>query len=178
MPSKITSKLIAEIHDNHVIIAYQGIFDNSVLTILAQNIENNVDTDERLKKKLFKIFLEMAQNVSLYSEERKMVGTSDMGEGIFIIKEYDDHFTIATGNLSPTAYAEMVIEHIDKINAMNREQLREYKRERRALPHGAKGGANIGLIQIALTSENKINCRIGENHGQNVFLALATRINK
>lgn len=178
MPSKITSKLIEEIHDSNVIIAYQGIFDNSVLTILAQNIENNVDTDERLKKKLFKVFLEMAQNVSLYSEERKMVGTADMGEGIFIIKEFEDHFTIATGNMAPPAFVEDITKHIERINSMNRDELREYKRERRALPHGVKGGANIGLIQIALTSENNISYKLGQDTGADIFLAIGTRINK
>ncbi|MCK5536537.1 MAG: SiaB family protein kinase [Bacteroidales bacterium] len=178
MPPKMSSLLIADIHDGNVIVAYQGIFDISILTILAQNIETNVNTNERLKKKLFKIFLELAQNVSLYSLERQKLGEHDMGQGIFIIKESDDYFTIATGNMASNEVVGNIVSHISKINSLERDDLRKYKRERRALPQGVKGGANIGLIQVSLTSENHLEYLVGEQFNDRKFIAIATKINK
>ncbi len=178
MSSKISFQLIADFHDENVIIAYQGAFDNIILTILAQNIEDKL-TDERTRRKLFKIFLELAQNVSFYSAERKQTRIDpDLGMGIFIIKEYPNFFTIATGNLTKKTTALIIQQHIEKINSFDRGGLRKYKRERRSLPHGAKGGANIGLIQVALTSENDIEFKSVEIDSNNTFIAIATKINK
>jgi len=154
MSSNIKTELIGDFHDGNILIAYQGVFDNLVLSILAQNLEEKLG-HLKSSKKLFKIFLELAQNVSFYSLER--TDSSQMGIGIFIIKEKSDFFNIATGNIATEEQANKIEKHINHINSLNREELRNFKRERRKMPHGIKGGANIGLIQVALTSDNPLS---------------------
>jgi len=165
MSSKIKAELIGDFHDGNVIIAYQGIFDNLVLSILAQNLEQKLG-HLKSSKKLFKIFLELAQNVSFYSSER--TNSDQMGIGIFMIKEQLDFFNIATGNIATDEQARNIEKHINHINSLSREELRNFKRERRKMPHGKKGGANIGLIQVALTSENSLSF-LNENTGKKGF---------
>ena len=56
---------------DNVCISYTGLFDSEILTILAQGIEGTLTSNDKVTKKVFKIFLELAQNISQYSLERE-----------------------------------------------------------------------------------------------------------
>lgn len=176
MSSKIKAELIGDFHDGNILIAYQGVFDNLVLSVLAQNLEEKLG-HLKSSKKLFKIFLELAQNVSFYSSEK--TNSSQMGIGIFIIKENTNFYNIATGNIATEEQADNIEKHINHINSLNREGLRNFKRERRKMPHGIKGGANIGLIQVALTSENPLSFSNKKTSKKGLrFITIGARISK
>ena len=178
MPT-ISSDFISDLHDQNIIISYRGAFDSSVLSVLAQNLENSIPSDIKASKKVFRIFIELAQNISFYSTEKLRLGESDQtGVGILIVKEYHDHFMFATGNMAKKDVVPHLLEHSKKINTLDRESLREYKRQRRGMPHSEKGGANIGLIQVALMSENPIMLQAQPFDDENTFLMIGARVDK
>jgi len=52
-------------------ISYTGPFDSQVLSVIAKNIEASLSANPIINKKIFKIFIELAQNISYYSAEQK-----------------------------------------------------------------------------------------------------------
>ena len=60
---------------------------------------------------------------------------------------------------------------------MNREELRDYKRKEINKPYSSSGGGNIGLIQVALTSDNPLNYKLTEMDNNTAFFAVCVKIN-
>ena len=59
--------------ENSLVTAYSGPFDHDVLTIMAENIEKTLWQNESLGRRFFRIFIELSQNISLYSLEKKTI---------------------------------------------------------------------------------------------------------
>ncbi|RLD77713.1 MAG: hypothetical protein DRJ10_11465, partial [Bacteroidetes bacterium] len=71
-----------------------------------------------------------------------------------------------------------IIEKSEIINSLDREELREYKRQQRKLPPGKRGGAHIGLIQVALTSANPLDIEVNPVDDDHSFFSIAVKIDK
>ena len=172
--------ILSEIKNNNLNISYTGSFDSQILAVIAKNVESEFSEDAQLNKKLFKIFIELAQNIALYSAER--VGNSDdntfSGYGSIFIKEYVDNYTLYSGNIANIDDINPAIERCNIINSLPRNKLREYKRERRRLPAGKRGGGNIGLIQISLMANNPIDYKVINIENDKYFYILSIKINK
>jgi hypothetical protein len=129
--------------------------------------------------KLFKIFIELTQNISYYSAESKEVGDGNsVGVGEFSLKDYEDHFLFTTGNLVQHNDGKKLINHCNEINALNLEELRILKREKRKQSTVIDVGAHIGLIQVGLLSSNKYDFTISEIDKEFSYFNLSVRINK
>ena len=157
-------------------IAYMGAVDSNVLTSMAQNMEEQtIDISPQAQKKLFKSFIELAQNIALYSAERS---SDDMyaGSGVIMLKEFEDHYRIYTGNVAHSSDVSKLREKIDNINKMDRAQLREYRRKMRKQADGA--GGNIGLIQVALIADNPIEYKFIRMDEKFSFIIISVKIDK
>ncbi|MEA2043648.1 MAG: SiaB family protein kinase [Bacteroidota bacterium] len=158
-------------------VSYTGPFDGSILSVMAKNIEFSLSSNPSVNKRMFKIFLELAQNISFYSAE-KNIDNYNQGVGTLTIKEFENYFLFATGNIIEHKDAEIVIGRCEKINLLDRKELREYKREARKRAHSKIGGGNIGLIQVALTSRNKLQYKtIPLEDGESYYI-IAAKIDK
>ncbi len=161
-------------------ISYSGAFDGNVLAAFAKRVENNISSNPKINKKIFKIFVELAQNIAMYSSDKVISDDKSTfnGFGIFIIREYPEKFQLIAGNMAFKEDADIALEKCRTINEMDREALREYKRKLRKQPAGYKGGGNIGLVQVVLTANSKIDYwskNIDEKH---TFIALSVYISK
>ncbi|HAN79763.1 MAG TPA: hypothetical protein DCQ31_19380 [Bacteroidales bacterium] len=165
--------------NQNILISYTGSFDNQILAVIAKNIEFVLQGNPKVSKKIFKIFFELAQNISYYSDEL-IYGPNNMksGEGTLVIKETDKGYLFITGNLVKNEKAGTLIEKIKKINELNRDALREFKRAERNRPRGEQGGANIGLIQVALTSENELLYKVVPFDDERSFYIIGALISK
>jgi len=95
-----------------------------------------------------------------------------------LIGESEESYTFVTGNLVRNEDIISIIDKSEIINSLDREELREYKREQRKLPHGPKGGAHIGLIQVALTSDNPLDVEVTPIDDDHSFFSIAVKIDK
>jgi hypothetical protein len=165
-----------ELLSKEVIIAYRGTFEKNVLSILANNIEASMEASSVLRRKFFKMFLEFAQNIANYSAEQ--INTSDeekSGAGLLILKHNNGNYVFATGNLVETTKLDYIIEKVNYINSLDREALREYKREQYKLVESGER-SNLGLLQIALVSGNEIvisTTKVDENFS---FLTISAEV--
>ena len=164
---------------NNVLMSYTGPFDSQVLSMFGKNIEHSISEDRSLNKAIFKVFIELAQNVSYYSEEKEMTKKGEKpGVGTFIIQDFETHYYFLMGNPINEKHKEILSEKCSRINSFGREDLRAYKRELRKLPPGERGTGNIGLVQAALISRNPLEFNILDIDSEKSFYIIAVKINK
>jgi hypothetical protein len=162
-----------------LLISYKGPFLEDILGKLSEIVRESFTTDPVLSRKLIAIFLEMAQNVYFYSSESVDVGDKIYGIGSVMVVQKGDKFTFKTGNYVSLDYVETLIECCELVNSLDREGLRQLKREVRTdLPGTRSKGAGIGLIQIALTASQKIHYEYSKVDDKNVFFSLSINITK
>lgn len=146
-----------ELLSQEIIVAYRGTFEKRVLSVLARNIEGSVSNNLILKRKFFRIFLEFAQNIAYYSSEQ--VDTSDndkSGSGMLILKHgVNDNYIFISGNMVKNSMLRYIDDQVKYINSLDRESLREYKREQYKLVETGEK-SNLGILQIVLISGNPI----------------------
>jgi len=161
------------------IISYNGPFDAQVLSVIAENIEYSLSNNPRVSKKIFKIFIELAQNISYYSSEKqKSESGNDFGVGILILREFEDYYSFSTGNIIDKKQVLPVIQKCETINMLDREKLRQYKRKLRNMPSGVPGGGNIGLVQVALTADFPIEYSVISLDDEKSFYIVSVKVNK
>ncbi|MBN2662205.1 MAG: SiaB family protein kinase [Bacteroidales bacterium] len=175
-----TKHILTELLADYKTISYSGAFDGAVLSAFAKKVEKDLSDNPKLNKKIFKIFVELAQNIALYSSDKVITDdkTNFNGFGIFIIREYAEKFQLISGNMAFREDAKIAQDKCVKINTLSREELRDYKRELRKRPAGQKGGGNIGLVQIVLTANNYVDNEIIEVDNHHSFLIFSVDIYK
>ncbi len=164
-------------HD--ILVSYKGPFDPHVLSFIGSYIKDLIDQSTDTGRKIFKIFIEVAQNISFYSAERNHFGHQDhAGVGTFVILEETEHYRLISGNVIKKDVEEMLMEKCNKIISLDKQGLRQYKRELLEQPDSTFGGANIGLIQIAITAETAFEFEIRKLNKETSFFILSIRIKK
>ena len=162
-----------------ILLSYKGPFESQVLTAIGNYINAVVGKNKRVSKKLFKIFIELAQNVAYYSSEQNVLGNENqIGIGSLVIVERPDYYLLVAGNIVPKSDILLLIEKCKHINSLDEDALREYKRKQLLLPDSSREGANIGLIKVALTSDNPLG--IAEEMVDEItsFMSITVKIDK
>ncbi len=160
-------------------ISYKGPIDERILSVIGNYIEVILGKNPKASKKIFSIFIELAQNVSFYSAEfNELTDGKEIGVGTLVVGEFGNYYTFVTGNVVRNEDIIPVIEKCEIINSLDRDQLREYKRNQRRLPPGVKGGGNIGLIQVALTSCNPLDFEVTPINENYSFFSIAAKVDK
>lgn len=163
--------------DKEIQLSYTGPFDGKVLSVLGDYISEIIGRDSLAGQKMFKIFIELAQNIGFYSSEKRDT-VPNVGVGTLIIRDDGHKLYLHTGNLVDNKDADAIIEKCEIINSLDREGLREFKRHQRNLPPGNKGTANVGLIQVALTSENPLKFETTPVNATQSFFSIMVTVNK
>lgn len=167
---------------DHILICYKGPFLERVLTLMGEKINILMNEGPRLNKKIFSIFLELAQNVAYYSEERYREGNGSektYGKGTFLISESKSHYTLTSANLIKNSWVQEILDKSEMINKLDVDGLRKLKRELRNQPrHEGQLGGNIGLVDIALKAGSSLNVEITKVDDQHSFFSLAIDVFK
>lgn len=163
--------------DQDILVSYKGPFDKHILAVIGNYIEVIIKGNPNASRKIFKVFIELAQNIAFYSAETTH-GTKPIGVGTLVIGEYENSYTFSTGNLIKKDQLIPMIEKFEIINTLDRDDLRAFKRKQRSLPNSVFGGANIGLIQVALTASSEIEYEVTEVDDTTAFLSLSVKIEK
>ncbi len=159
-----------------IVSSYLGPFDKFTLISLGKSLQNSVTESYTQSKKIFKIFLELASNIAYYSMEKE----DGSGSGVIVINDVDDKIVINAGNVIDGESKDMIEKKCDLINSLNREELRKLKRLLLRMPAFNENSGNIGLVQIALLSNNPIKYLfIPLNEEKNLyFYIVAVSVNK
>ena len=162
-------------------ISYKGPVDGKIITYLGDYIDVINELSEKATKKLFKIFFELAENISNYSSDKILLKNGrEVGAGTIILKETDEFFLLVTGNPIRNVDLIPMMENSKNINTLDHDGLREYKRNvrRESASERVKHSPNIGLITVALTSGNPLDLEINPIDENTSYFSLAVKVDK
>ena len=160
-------------------VAYQGPIENNIFLAIDKYSKLLKEKYPDASRKLYKIFIELTQNIVYYSAE-KFVSANNVkiGCGAIYIYNTKAHIVLTTANPVYNTEIDVLTEKIDYINSLDRTALREYKRKQRRKPSSIKGNANIGLIQTTLTAANPLKFETHRIDDNDTFFILNVYINK
>ncbi len=156
---KSISNIYDEMIGNGFSLVYLGEFNHEITRMFTTMTESNMErnSEERsVQRKVFHVMVETLQNMNKHSDE--LSKTSQTGSGLFIIGKKNDTYYVITSNKVAAEHREFLEETLIKVNNATKEELKEmYKKQMKEGVLTEKGGAGLGLIDIARKTEEKLN---------------------
>jgi hypothetical protein len=166
------------LNDENVDYIYRGNFDSKItdgiLSLAEVNLENQVDS-VKLKKRVYFILVEGLQNITRHQEHLEEF--KDKNDGFLAIQKDDTEFSITTGNLIKNKSIEDLESKLQMINSLSSDELKDFYRK--ILDNetfSQKGGAGLGLIEIARKSGNKLLYDFSKVSAKYSYFYLQTKI--
>jgi hypothetical protein len=137
-----------------IIVSYSGEMDQDRVSMLSYAAEHQLDNEGARRgtiKKIFNILIELLQNILIHS------ASPESGKKFYCIlaKNLKDYVVI-TANIVSNDSAEKIKATLNQIKKMNERQLKNHYLEVLANEqYSIKGGAGLGLITVALKSNNQ-----------------------
>ncbi len=164
------------------IISYYGPISLDLSSFLGKYIKTIISADKPVVTRVYKIFMELVQNVSNYSvlnnEKLQHKNAKRNGIGWLSVDELEDAFSISTGNLIFKEHGPILQKNCDQINSLNLKELRQLKRETRKLAGIKDIGAHIGLIHTGLITNNPLIVEITTVDETHSFYKITVQVDK
>ncbi len=142
-----------------VIFNFKGEINNQVLRSILKTMDEkmaDMGEDRFVRRKVNSVLIECLQNLIFHGERPSL---ADAEPGLQVSKGPDGLYDIRTTNLVRATKVESLKGYIDRINSMEKDQLRDYYQE--VLTNGKfnpQGGAGLGIINIARkTADSKVH---------------------
>lgn len=155
----IKSTLSSEMATSGFPLIYKGEMNHQIMRSFAfmanrKIIEKNLPTS--IRKRVFHIMIECLQNVTKHSDDFDKKD-QQVGNGLFIIGQNKDSFYVVTGNLVQNEKIKALEDRLIKINQANAHELKDiFLKQMMEGQLNEKGGAGLGLIDIARKSGRKL----------------------
>ncbi len=169
--------------NDEIILAFKGEITEELLTSVFQIMESRLEVSPaelRLKKKVNNILVECLQNVYHHMEDYNASENPDdpNASAMFLIcEDKDNRYRIVTGNHMLNANVEKLKSKMDEINAMTKEELKAYYLESlKNTELSAKGGAGLGMIDMARKSGHKLDYRFDQLNDRVSYFSLMISI--
>jgi len=139
-------------------IVYIGKFNHNVIKMFSSMAEEDMENgtlDYTTRKRVYHAIVEILQNMARHSDE--ITDKSQVGSGLFMIGKKRNKYFIITSNKIKKSSIPKVEESLKFINNASLEELNEMHHQQ--LKNGKlteKGGAGLGLIDIARKSSKKL----------------------
>lgn len=138
---------------------YRGSFNDDIIDSILDLTEISLKTEEhssKIKKRVYAIMVEGLQNITRHQDSSPDVKVGH--KSIFVIQKIEEKYFITTGNIIEKENIDNIKRLIEKINKLNKDELKEYYKQ--VLEEGTlsdKGGAGLGLIDMAKKSGNRLS---------------------
>ena len=140
---------------------------------LTKNAESNV-----VQKKVFNVMVECLQNISKHADSYEGVDSEER-RGIIMVSKGDDSYNIITGNIIKNEKVPELKSSLELINSLDKEGLSTlFKQQIRGTTLSEKGGAGLGLIDIAKKSGSKLIYQFKEISDDVSFFILTSTIKR
>lgn len=137
---------------------YRGPFFDDITTKILDISENTIAVNQQLPKinrKVSFLLVECFQNIVKHGEQMEEQSAKD--NGVFSLKNLGGAYLINSVNLVKDDQVEYLKETVESINAKDKSELKElYKSKLEEDDFSDKGGAGLGLIELARKSGQKI----------------------
>lgn len=135
---------------------YKGIFNPGLTDKILSLSETNMNlTGEspKTQKKVYFVMIETLQNITRHQDTTQ----AEENHAFFVVLNKNGEYSLTSGNVIDDSKIEGLKASIEKINAFTPEELKEYyKYVLENTGMSEKGGAGLGLIDMARKSGNKL----------------------
>jgi len=147
--------------DQKILLAYKGEFNHQIVNSILSNAKKqmqNMDIDMTIRKKLYNIMVECLENINRYAGADIFVhDDSTPHYPVFLMGRSDEGYYVTVGNLIRDKDKIPLQQKIEDVNELNKEELKEKYREAiMSADVTEDSGAGLGLIDMAIKSDNKL----------------------
>jgi hypothetical protein len=152
----LTRRIRDKMMKERLMFVYRGVVTNENSIPLLMLLEKEMENSEFGfvgRKRLFMFVLESLQNVSRHSDKNLYADMS-----LVIYSKTDNGYTVTTGNVLPSANINNLKIKLDEINNLQADEIRNFYRQMLSNSEFSdKGGAGLGLIEMAKKTGNKLD---------------------
>jgi hypothetical protein len=165
---------------NEISLVYEGEVTQEItktFTSLTEKSLSKSAESNAVQKKVFNVMVECLQNISKHADS-----LSDQDEerrGIVMVSKGDDSYNIITGNIIKNERVAGLQESLELINSLDKAGLSNlFKQQIKESTISDKGGAGLGLIDIAKKTGSKLTYQFKELNEQVSFFILTSTIKR
>lgn len=155
---------------------YKGVFNPSLtdkILALAETNLNLLGEVVKTQKKVYFVMVESLQNITRHQD----VDQERNNQAFFVVQNKDGKYGMASGNVIENENIPSLKEKLDKINSLDAEALKaHYKDVLENTGLSDKGGAGLGLIEIARRSGGKLAYEFKTLSNSSSFFYFKSRI--
>jgi hypothetical protein len=152
----LTKRIRDKMMKERLMFVYRGVVTNENSVPLLMLLEKEMENSEfgfLGRKRLFMFVLESLQNVSRHSDQNQYADMS-----LVVYSKKDNGYTVTTGNVLPSANIIDLKSKLDEINNLQTDEIRNvYRQMLSNAQFSDKGGAGLGLIEMAKKTGNKLD---------------------
>lgn len=165
---------------SEVLLTHKGILSfDTIEAILHQykKVIEPIKIDLVVQKRLYSILVECLENTYKHNSKINKNLTQDLVE--FSLINNEQSFTIVVGNYIKKANLNDLTNKIELVNSLDQNGLNDlYKKSISKARISDKGGAGLGIIEIARNSRQKINYKIGKTEEDCIFFNFEIKLLK
>ncbi len=169
---------------NNIILSFKGHITKDLLASVYQIMESRLESindDNKKKKKVYHILVESLQNIYHHMDELRMdeddLDAAKRDSMFMIVRGEDSVYNIHTGNFILNTKCDLLKSKLDHINTLSAEELRaQYVDRLNSTELSEKGGAGLGIIDIARKSGNKLGYSFNAVSEKYSFFSLIVKI--
>jgi hypothetical protein len=167
---------------DNIMLSFKGLVTSDLLTSVLQIMESkmeHIEESPKIRKKVYNVLVECLQNLYHHIDQNEVRPREvfETASALFMISMSHDGYEIKTGNYIPASQVVGLREKLERINAMNKDELKDFYKQ--VLSEGEvseKGTAGLGLIDIARKSGNKLDYEFLPVNTENSFFCLNVKI--
>jgi len=161
-------------------LVYLGEFSHEITKMFTSMTETDMEknSEERsVQRRVYHVMVETLQNMNKHSDELRE-GEGGVGGGLFIIGKKNDTYYVITSNKVAREHKENLESALNTVNNASPEELKEmYKKQIKEGKISEKGGAGLGLIDIARKTEEPLEYQFLQLDQDTFFFILKVEIN-
>ena len=176
---KSISSIYDEMLSNGFSLVYFGEFSHEITKMFTSMAETDMEknSEERsVQRRVYHVMVETLQNMNKHSDDLK--DDARVGGGMFIIGKKNDVYYVITSNKVKREHKENLETALNTVNNATLEELKDmYKKQIKEGRISEKGGAGLGLIDIARKTEEPLEYQFLQLDQDNFFFILKVEIN-
>ncbi len=172
---EFTRKIRTMLMEQRLMFVYRGVVTNENSVPLLMLLEKEMETAEFGfvgRKRLFMFVLESLQNVSRHSDS-----TPHSNMSLVVYSKVKGGYTVTTANVISTDNTVELKKRLDEINSLQTGEIRNvYRQMLSNSEFSSKGGAGLGLIEMAKKTGNKLDYDFLKLDDQNSYFILSKTV--
>ena len=164
---------------NEINLVYEGVVTQEITKTFTSLTEKNLAKSEEsnmVQRKVFHVMVECLQNISKHADS---IEGEEEKRGIVMVSHGKDEYNIITGNVIKNEKIPALKESLETVNNLDKEDLSAlYKKQMREGRLSDKGGAGLGLIDIAKKTGSRLSYQFKELNDNISFFILTSTIKR